>query len=174
MPQRPAQFPVLDGFEFAKTGAAMGGRWPANDLPRLRDAMDSDSGGLEYDLRGTRDERGRPALRLGIRGTLRLTCQRCLAGMDFPVRVDVRLVLAARQAEIHAGVIEPDEPDRVLGSKEMALRDLLEDELLLAIPYAPRHERCGAAALKRTAAQRSPFAGLRDLLAAGSARRKRA
>jgi len=61
-----------------------------------------------------------------------------------------------------------DAPDRVLASKEMALRDLVEDELILSLPYAPRHEDCeprheeidgrGERAIN------SPFAGLRGMM----------
>lgn len=175
MPHRPAHFPVIDGFEFAKTGAALRGVWPVSDLPRLRDALHSDAGALEYDLRGARDERGRPMLRLAVSGVLRLACQRCLGRLDFAVSVDARLVLAATQAEIHEEQIEPNEPDKVLASKEMAVRDLLEEELLLAMPYAPRHDRCEARSGAGLATQQSPFAGLRGLLGEGgsSAGKKR-
>ena len=61
-----------------------------------------------------------------------------------------------------------DAPDRVLAGKEMALRDLVEDELILSLPYAPRHEECEArheateAGSDRAAS--SPFAGLRGMM----------
>jgi uncharacterized protein len=66
-------------------------------------------------------------------------------------------------AEIHA---EPASavPDRVVAGKEMALRELIEDELILAVPYAPRHESCTAAGARESAAKTSPFAGLRSLM----------
>jgi ribosomal protein L32 len=67
------------------------------------------------------------------------------------------LVLAATQAEIDAEPADAHAPDRVVAAKEMAVRELVEDELILALPYAPRHEDCERA----TAARRrriSPFA----------------
>ena len=89
-----------------------------------------------------RDERGRPALRLQVRGTLQLRCQRCLEPLPFEVDADELLVLAATLAEIHAEPADADAPDRVVAGKEMPVRELIEDELILALPYAPRHEDC--------------------------------
>jgi uncharacterized protein len=52
----------------------------------------------------------------------------------------------------------------VIAGKEMPVRDLLEDELILALPYAPRHEGCRARRADDAAAKSSPFAGLRGLM----------
>ena len=69
--------------------------------------------------------------------------------MAFEVHTDETLVLAATLAEIHAEPADAHAPDRVVAGKEMALRELIEDELILAVPYAPRHEDCAAAAAQR-------------------------
>jgi uncharacterized protein len=80
------------------------------------------------------------------------------------------LVLAATQEEIDADPTDPQVPDRILAGKSMALRELIEDQLILALPYAPRHEECSAAdaAEEQEGAGEqeglSPFAGLRGLL----------
>lgn len=158
-----SQQPVIDGFEFASTGAVREGIWPVGDFPRLHDMVASNAGEVAYEVRGMRDERGRPALRVNVRGTLALRCQRCLEPMAFEVKADATLVLAATIDEIHAEPADVHAPDRVVGGPEMPLRDLIEDELILAIPYAPRHERClgpEADVDERTL----PFAGLRGLM----------
>jgi uncharacterized protein len=155
--------PVIDGFEFASAGATQQGVWRLSDFPRLRDVLATDAGEVQYEIGGMRDGRGRPALRLKVSGTLALRCQRCLEPMSFEVNTDETLVLAATLAEIHAEPADANAPDRVVAGKEMALRELIEDELILAVPYAPRHERCVAVSandLQKT----SPFAGLRGLM----------
>jgi uncharacterized protein len=155
--------PVIDGFEFASAGAMQEGRLPLNAFPRLQDVLVSDSGEVEYKVRGMRDARGRPSLQLDVRGTLPLRCQRCLERLAFEVDAHEVLVLAASQAEIDAERNAAEAPDRVLGAKEMALRDLVEDELLLAVPYAPRHEECEAPE-GGDDARSSPFAALRGMM----------
>jgi uncharacterized protein len=155
--------PVIDGFEVASAGATQEGKLPLSAFPRLQDVLVSDTGEVEYSLRGVRDERGRPGLRLDVRATLKLRCQRCLDALAFEVDARELLVLAASQAEIEAESGDPEAADRVLGAKDMAVRDLVEDELLLALPYAPRHDDCRAPE-GGDAARSSPFAALRGMI----------
>jgi uncharacterized protein len=164
MSHQPAHQPVIDGFEFASAGATQQGAWPLSDFPRLRDVLAQDAGEVRYEISGVRDERERPALRLKVSGTLRLRCQRCLEPMLFEVQTDEMLVLAATLAEIHAEPADAHAADRVVAGKEMALRELIEDELILALPYAPRHEDCTAAGLDDRDGGPSPFAGLRGMI----------
>jgi uncharacterized protein len=101
---------------------------------------------------------------LQVRATLQLRCQRCLGPLSHEVDTDEILVLAASQAEIDADPITVDMPSRVVAGKEMAVRDLVEDELILALPYAPRHEECEARPEGHDRAATSPFAGLRGMM----------
>ena len=156
--------PVIDGFEFASAGATQEGRLPLSSFPRLQDVLVSDAGEAAYTLRGVRDGRGRPSLRLQVRATLQLRCQRCLGPLLHEVQTDEVLVLATSQAEIDADPMTVDAPTRVVAAKEMAVRDLIEDELILALPLAPRHDECEARPEGNDRAASSPFAGLRGMM----------
>jgi uncharacterized protein len=156
--------PTIDGFEFASAGATQQGVWSLKDFPRLRDVLASDAGEVAYEISGVRDERGRPSLRLKVSGTLTLRCQRCLEPMAFEVKTDETLVLASTLAEIHDEPADAHAPDRVVAGKEMAVRELIEDELILAVPYAPRHESCTAGGAGDREEKILPFAGLRGLM----------
>jgi uncharacterized protein len=162
-PLMPHQ-PVIDGFEFASAGATQQGVWPLSDFQRLRDMLASDAGEVAYRVQGTRDDNGRPALRLRVEGTLQLRCQRCLEALPFEIEVEDLLVLAATLSEIHAEPADAYAPDRIVAGKEMPVRELVEDELILNLPYAPRNENCAP----RTSAENdrgdSPFSSLRGLM----------
>lgn len=163
MPQR-----YIDGFEFGETGGLASGSWPVADLPRLQDLLRGNAGEIAYRITGTRDEVGRPALEIGVKGVLQLTCQRCLEVL--PYRFDTRsvLVLARKAAEIEADdALGVEAPERVLAGREMPVRDLIEDEVLLLVPIAPRHEHCEERPGRAAGKQDSPFAGLRGLLDGG-------
>jgi uncharacterized protein len=162
-PLMPHQ-PVIDGFEFASAGAIQQGVWPLGEFQRLRDMLASDAGEVAYRVQGTRDQNGRPALQLQVEGTLQLRCQRCLEPMPFEVRVQDLLVLAATLSEIHADPADAYAPDRIVAGREMPVRELVEDELILALPYAPRHERCEPRAAGQGEQGSSPFASLRGLM----------
>ena len=156
--------PVIDGLEFARTGAKLQGAWPISGFVRLRDALRADGGMLEYEVLGIPQERGRPALRLRVGGTLQLVCQRCLGALEFPLHIDVALQLAATQAEVDAEPLKPEGPEQIVAGREMAVRELVEDEVLLALPLAPRHERCTGRQARAAGAETSPFARLRGLV----------
>jgi uncharacterized protein len=156
--------PVIDGLEFARTGSKLQGAWPVSGFARLRDGLQEDSGTLEYELLGIPQERGRPALRLKVSGALQLVCQRCLGALEYPLHIDVALHLAATQAEMDAEPLEAEGPEQIVAGREMPVRELVEDEILLALPLAPRHERCTRREARPEGAEISPFARLRGLV----------
>ena len=141
----------------------MSGDWPVADFPRLQGAVQPGSV-LHYELEGVPEERGRPALRLRVTGKLQLTCQRCLGALEHPLRVDALLLLFGSEGEIDAIPVDAEAPDGIVAAGEMAVRDLIEEEVLLAIPYAPRHEECKAGADVAGTLRTRPFADLRTLL----------
>jgi uncharacterized protein len=159
--------PVIDGLEFARAGSTWQGTWPVSDFPRLRDLLHADTGSIACEVEGVPQTQGRPALRLRLAGALQLVCQRCLGALEFPLRVDVTLLLAHTQAEIDAEPFDAEGPEWVVAQKDMPVHALVEDELLLAIPIAPRHERCAAGGEAGASDRRSPFAGLRELMHGG-------
>ncbi|HUL93735.1 MAG TPA: DUF177 domain-containing protein [Burkholderiales bacterium] len=109
-------------------------------LPRLAQLRCSTEG-LEYRLRGGRADNGKPCLWLSVTGSLELVCQRCLDPIQFPIAIDAELQLAANAREISEA---DDEIDRVIASRNMDVAWLVEDEVILALPMAPRHEGCVA------------------------------
>jgi uncharacterized protein len=156
--------PVIDGLEFARAAARLQGAWPVAGFLRLHDALRSTAGTLRYELRGVPEEQGRPVLRLNVDGVLQLTCQRCLGALEFPLQLEVALRLAATQAEMDAEPLEADGPESIVAGKEMRVQALVEDEVLLAMPVAPRHQTCAGNAAGAEDGKQTPFAGLRGLI----------
>jgi uncharacterized protein len=166
MPQR-----FIDGYEFAGAGGVESGSLPLSGLPRLQDLLRSNAGSVAYEIRGVRDRQGRLALQIGVSGILCLTCQRCLEALDYAFDAASTLALARSEDEAAEESMDPDAPERIVAGPEMPVRDLVEDELLLLVPIAPRHERCDGKPGEAPAAQerKMPFAGLRDMLGNGKA-----
>ena len=156
--------PVIDGLEFARTGSRLEGAFPVADFLRLRDVLHSATGQLRYAVQGAAEERGRPALKLRLEGSLQLICQRCLGALEFPLRIEVWLQLAATQAEMDAEPLDAEGPEQIVANREMPVHDLIEDELLLALPIAPRHEGCARGSAQGASTTHAPFAGLRGMM----------
>lgn len=118
-------------------GKAYEGVIPLADLPRLAPLLTSTEGEAAFALAFDTDAELGPTVRVRVRAELPLQCQRCLATMRHEVDADSRLVVVAGPAEAER---LPDEVDPLLvEGATLELRSLIEDELILAIPPAPRH-----------------------------------
>lgn len=129
---------VIDSLHFARAALEQRGVLGMERLPRLA-KMQCSTPGLEYHLRGKGASNGKPCLRFSVRGSVQLPCQRCLDLFPVPIAIDAELQLSESLREI---LEADDEIDRVLASRHMDLGQLIEDEVILALPMVPRHEAC--------------------------------
>jgi uncharacterized protein len=80
-------------------------------------------------------------LHLDAAATLPLVCQRCLGRVDMPLVVQRSFRFVADEATAAAQDDEAEE-DLLALSRSFDLLELVEDELLMELPVAPRHETC--------------------------------
>ena len=136
----------FDAFRLAASRGEISGSIEPGRLDRLADRVESPdgpSGRVDWQIRGAADEQGRAAINVSIEGTVALQCQRCLGVLEQPVRQSTTLLLARDDADlVHLDDIS--EREVVLASGPLDPVVLVEDELLLTLPFAPRHEAgCG-------------------------------
>jgi uncharacterized protein len=157
---------VIDSLEFARGEQVLRGSLPAATLKRLEDVLYDSQGSLDYELRGARDERNRPLLVLAVKGPLHLQCQRCLGRLDYDVGIGTKLLVVPRGVP-HDDEDDPEGPDAIEASEGLDVGMLVEDEVLLSLPLAPRHpEGTCESRLPReraTGEPRGAFAGLAAL-----------
>ena len=80
-------------------------------------------------------EQGHIVAEVSMAAQLHVLCQRCLQPMDLPVTSQSRVVLLESAADE-----APPEMETALAPEgRLRLADLIEEELLLALPAAPRH-----------------------------------
>lgn len=140
----------LDLAVFAREGASLEGDWPAASLERLADAGAPESPAkgwpaLRWTLHGEirQPKGGQPQiwLHLGCTAEVALTCQRCLKPVTEALEIDRWIRFVDTEAEAEA--LDVDSDDDVLAlPRHLDTRELIEDELLLALPLVPRHETC--------------------------------
>lgn len=157
---------VVDGLEFARQGRRTVGKLEIDALPRLREAMAAASEPLRCEVVG-RQEGRKSWLRLRVEGELWIQCQRCLEPMRYELDVDTDLQLIA-PGEPWPEELQEDgslvlEADAVAADEPLALSELIEEEVLLVLPIAPRHERCEPPARNDDKQATSPFAVLAQL-----------
>lgn len=112
-----------------------------------------------------------PWIHLSARTTLALTCQRCLGPVDVPVDFerDFRFVASEELAAVED---EESEEDVLVLSKSFNLLELVEDEMLMAMPAVAKHAVCpkpvklqavDAGFEEEPASKPNPFAVLQQL-----------
>lgn len=80
-------------------------------------------------------------LDLHAEGNLPWECQRCLQPVFIPVKVDHTVRFVTDEAT--AAELDADSDDDVLAiSRQFDLLALIEDELIMAQPIVPRHDKC--------------------------------
>ncbi|MBI5658205.1 MAG: DUF177 domain-containing protein [Nitrosomonadales bacterium] len=156
----------MDSLEFARNGRELRGELAVAEMPRLQDKLFGPDGKIGFCIRGYQDKSGEPMLEVAMDGSCQLVCQRCLGGFAYPVQLVSRLLL------VHEG--EPDElsaeedgPDSIPADKHLDVFAMLEEELLLSLPFAPMHPPgvCQLAARDLSQPENGAFAvlaGLKD------------
>jgi len=158
---------VIDAFEFCRSNGHREGVTPVAEMSRLNKDCADQSGEIAWTVDGTTSKQGYPQLTLAVSGTVQLMCQRCLTPFAYPM--DSSTVLILGKDDTHADEIEEalddDSIDVIVGSRSCDMRDLIEDEALLALPQVPKHETCPETKVLDVLAsdKPSPFAGLKNL-----------
>lgn len=141
----------LDVKAFVQAGAKLEGRDSLLKYERLA----QEAQGLHPDLRVVWQARGelrhvasegseagdQQWLHLTAQCSLPLLCQRCLTPVDVPLQVERSFRFVADEATAEA-LDDESEEDLLATSREFGLRELIEDELLMALPVVPLHEAC--------------------------------
>jgi uncharacterized protein len=181
---------IIDLFEFVRTGEESTGILQALELPRLLNEAPTEvpqAERMEYtfcwhacsevralSLAAAQISQRQYLLRLAAQGQTWLACQRCLQPYLQPLAFTTLFEIVRSEAQAEAAALD-SEVDTIVGSASFDLRNLIEEELLLALPLVPKHPICpvlhkslvsgrdgsGAGAVSGRGKQRaSPFAAL--------------
>lgn len=126
----------VDAWRMVSARRSFQGVLPIAAMRRLSDALAGTEGEARYELDFGRDEFGSAYLDVRVAAPLTLLCQRSLEPFVLPVTVDGRLGLIRREHE-EASLPPGNEPLLVAEDGKLALVDVIEDELLLALPLVP-------------------------------------
>jgi uncharacterized protein len=153
--------PFIDSVDFARNGKEMRGEIAVAELSRVADMLAKSDGSLTYIVRGYR-EGDSDMLGVSLHGTCTLRCQRCLGELEYPVNLDSKLNLLP--ADKLGETEENDDVDAIEAESRLDVLALIEEELLLELPFAPRHSEGKCASATNGLQQKvSPFAVLAGL-----------
>ncbi len=134
---------VVDPLQLAKQGKRLNGQLALQALPRLAVlSCNSAVGKVEVDLQFSRGEDQQNRVTGSAGASFDVICQRCLGQMSLQLDSEINILLLGSQEE---GV---ENNDGIVCKGKMPVTDLIEDELLLAMPMFPKH-RAGDCKIKR-------------------------
>lgn len=109
-------------------------------FPRLLETLASTDGSVEFSIEFDTDSLGVRFVALRAHGHLPLICQRTLEPFAFPVSLEARLGLVRNEAD-EAALPPGYEALQVPADGVVRPLELIEDELLLALPVVPLSPR---------------------------------
>jgi uncharacterized protein len=140
----------LDVVAFAKEAGELNGRWPLGQFDRIAESAVpgvpvTPADEVSWSARGERRQlRGGDAqtwMHVEAATRVSLECQRCLRPVEVPLQIARDFLFV--HGEDAAAQLDADSEDDVLAmTRALDVRELIEDELLLAMPIVPRHEVC--------------------------------
>jgi len=139
----------LDAAAFAKDGGNLDGAWPLESLERLASSVLPGTAAaspavtwrLVGELRTAKGSQPEVWLHVSAGAEVVLECQRCLKPVTEALRVERSFLFVP--GEDAASELDAESEDDVLAlTRAMDARELVEDELLLALPIVPRHGVC--------------------------------
>ncbi len=140
----PKRLPVM---AFSQAAGHYEGAQPLSAFPRLMQETEGlgSTNAVDFELQGEliADAAGHrePWIHLSARVKLPQVCQRCLSPVEIPIELarDFRFVASEALAEVED---EESEEDVLVISRAFDALNLVEDELLMAMPAVPMHDVC--------------------------------
>jgi uncharacterized protein len=128
----------VDPYRLAEQGIGLTGILNLADMPRLCSNLHQSDQKASIELRFGMDEQGLTFLKGHLETQVTLQCQRCMEPFVYEIISDFVLGIVNTLDEANA---LPDHYEPALTQDgNLALRELIEDEIILNLPIIPRHE----------------------------------
>lgn len=146
----PAAFPKNTPVAFPKTvllrqavqqALVLSGKVKTDRLARVKSAVIAAPETFEVNLEFERNELEKPCANLAVKGYVELECQRCLGLVRVELESSTQLVFVAHDDE--ARTVTGARDPWIVSGDTLDIDELLEDEILLALPGVPLHEKPG-------------------------------
>ena len=128
----------IDPFRFAEQNLTLDGAVKLADMPRLGINLVSQDALVKARLTFGVDEQRVTFLKGHVDAGLMLQCQRCMEPFKYEIIADFVLGIVNTLEEANA--LSDNYEPALTKDGHLALRELIEDELILNLPIIPRHE----------------------------------
>ncbi|PTQ89377.1 YceD family protein [Agitococcus lubricus] len=131
---------AVEPFKWADRATQVVADVPLAKFTRLAADLVTTEGSVQVNCRFERNAQRIAFLRGDLATNVSLTCQRCLEPMNLSIQTTIDLALVHDEDE--ADKLPEDADYIVVAEQDVALAEIIEDELLLNVPYTPMHDHC--------------------------------
>ena len=156
---------IINNLEFAKSQLKLDEILVTTELARLSEMLaNQGKSQIKFQLAGASKRFSHPSLHLAIKANLVMICQRCLDEMTVNLDLNFDYLISNVELNEADGNDVNDEIDWLEANHEMNVGELIEDELLLAMPIAPTHAHDCSKLSSQSGEKPNPFAALKALI----------
>lgn len=154
----------IDNVKFAKNQQKINGEIDISTVDRIQE-IDTYSGFIKYSINGDVDKLNRPILVLNVCGKITTLCQSCLEPIEINLDNSTVVTIFFNEDKMDTALFSDetsDVEDAVLAEEEFDVMNLVEDEIIICLPYASKHDDCDG--LEYHDDVKSPFGILKDII----------
>ena len=156
----------IDNIDFSRKSREIHDIIRLSDFKRLQDLCLNLEDSITFVLRGFENKHREPCLELTVEGKLDLICQRCSEKLEHTIFLKSGFLIKEETQLTDFQVDDHADYDLIEGSAKMDVLSLIEDEILLSMPGAPKHEndKCRYKKTDGVLDHTHPFADLKQKL----------
>ena len=156
----------IDNIDFSRKSREIRDIIRLSDFKRLQDSCLNLEDSVVFVLRGFENKYKEPCLELFIEGKLSLICQRCSEKLEHTIFLKSGFLIKEETQLTDFQVDDHADYDLIEGSAKMDVLSLIEDEIILSLPVAPKHEnvKCHYKKTDEVLDRIHPFADLKQKL----------
>lgn len=134
----------IDNIDFAKNRQTTNASVDVSKLKRATELFENLTGNLEYTITGDIDGKNKPILKVTICGKITTLCQNCLENMEIAIEHSGLLHIFYNESDLDLALFGDDSEyeDGILADTHFDIQNFIEDELIMLLPMAPKHEQC--------------------------------
>jgi uncharacterized protein len=130
----------IDNIDFSRKSREIRDIIRLSDFERLQDLCLNLEDSIAFVLRGFENKHREACLELFIEGKLDLICQRCSEKLEHTIFLKSGFLIKEETQLTDFQVDDHADYDLIEGCAKMNVLSLIEDEILLSMPGAPKHE----------------------------------
>lgn len=154
----------IDNVKFAKQQQHLDGSIDLSKVARIQE-LGEYSGEIKFEITGCVDNLNRPTLNLSVYGIITTLCQNCLQPMEMSIDNSSRITVFFTEDQLDDALFsehDSDTEDGILAEEEFDVINLVEDEVIILLPYASKHDECLGLSYRDDA--ESPFSVLKHII----------